>query len=45
MVLEDVVVNLGSGKVRGVIVAQDGRKGDEPKLTLPPGSLTLGKSE
>ena len=45
VVLEDVVVNLGSGKVRGVIVAQDGRKGDEPKLTLPPGSLTLGKSE
>lgn len=43
--IEDVVVNLGSGKVRGVIVAQDGRKGDEPTLTLPPGSLTLGKSE
>lgn len=43
--IEDVVVNLGSGRVRGVIVAQDGRKGDEPKLTLPPGSLTLGKPE
>jgi len=44
--IEDVVVNLGSGKVRGVIVAQDGRKGDEPKLTLAPGSLTtLGKPE
>jgi sporulation protein YlmC with PRC-barrel domain len=37
--LEDVVVNLGSGSVRGVIVAQDGRKGDEPKLTLPLSAL------
>jgi sporulation protein YlmC with PRC-barrel domain len=41
--IEDIVVNLGSGRVRGVIVAQDGRKADEPKLTLPLGSLSLGK--
>ena len=33
--IEDLVVNLGSGRVRGVIVAQDGRRADEPKLTLP----------
>lgn len=37
--IEDLVVNLGSGKVTGVIVAQDGRKGPEDKLTLPPRSL------
>jgi sporulation protein YlmC with PRC-barrel domain len=43
--IEDVVVNLGSGKVRGVVVAQDGRKGDEPKLTLPLGSFSAGKAE
>jgi sporulation protein YlmC with PRC-barrel domain len=38
--IEDVVVNLGSGKVTGVIVAQDGRKGPQDKLTLPPKSLS-----
>ena len=43
--IEDIVVNLGSGKVTGVIVAQDGRKGPEDKLTLPPKSLSLGKAE
>jgi hypothetical protein len=43
--IEDVVVNLGSGKVRGVVVAMDGRKGDEPKLTFPLGSFSLGKAE
>ena len=43
--IEDVMVNLGSGKVTGVVVAQDGRKGPEDKLTLPPGSLPGGKAE
>lgn len=33
--IEDLVVNLGSGKVRGVRFAQNGRKGDEPKWSLP----------
>lgn len=37
--IEDLVINLGSGKVTGVIVAQDGRKGPQDKLTLPPTSL------
>lgn len=37
--IEDLVVNLGSGKVTGVIVAQDGRKGAQDKLVLPPKSL------
>ena len=39
--IEDVVVNLGSGTVRGVILAQDGRKGDEPKLTLPLAAFSI----
>jgi sporulation protein YlmC with PRC-barrel domain len=39
--IEDVVVNLGSGRVRGVIVAQDGRRADEPKRTVPLGSLSI----
>jgi sporulation protein YlmC with PRC-barrel domain len=43
--IEDVMVNLGSGKVTGVVVAQDGRKGPEDKLTLPPRSLLLGKAK
>jgi sporulation protein YlmC with PRC-barrel domain len=43
--IEDVVVNLGSGKVTGVVVAQDGRKGPEDKLTLPPRSLLPGKAK
>ena len=43
--IEDVVVNLGSGKVTGVVVAQDGRKGAEDKLTLPPRSLLFGKAQ
>jgi len=33
--IEDLIVNLGSGKVRGVRFAQNGRKGDEPKQVLP----------
>jgi sporulation protein YlmC with PRC-barrel domain len=37
--LEDLVVNLGSGKVVSAIVAQDGRKGPEDKLVLPPSAL------
>jgi hypothetical protein len=43
--VEDVIVNLGSGKVRGVVVAQDGRKGDEDKLVLPLASLAGGKAK
>jgi sporulation protein YlmC with PRC-barrel domain len=43
--IEDVMVNLGSGKVTGVVVAQDGRKGPEDKLTLPPSSLSAGKAQ
>jgi sporulation protein YlmC with PRC-barrel domain len=39
--IEDVVVNLGSGKVQSVIFAQDGRKGDEPKLALPLTSFSM----
>ena len=39
--IEDVVVNLGNGTVRGVILAQDGRKGDEPKLTLPLAAFSI----
>lgn len=33
--IEDLVVNLGTGKVKEVVFAQDGRKGPEPKQTLP----------
>lgn len=43
--VEDLIVNLGSGKVRGVVVAQDGRKGDEDKLLLPLAALSDGKAE
>jgi len=39
--IEDIVVNLGSGKVRGAVVAQDGRRGDEPKQVLPLSALSL----
>ena len=37
--VEDVLVNLGDGKVRGVVLAQDGRKAAEPKRTVPLESL------
>jgi sporulation protein YlmC with PRC-barrel domain len=43
--VEDVIVNLGSGTVRGVVVAQDGRKGDENKLVLPLASLSGAKGK
>jgi sporulation protein YlmC with PRC-barrel domain len=43
--IEDIMVNLGSGKVTGVVVAQDGRKGPQDKLTLPPGSLAPGQAK
>jgi len=33
--IEDLVVDLRTGKVRSVIFAQNGRKGDEPKQVLP----------
>lgn len=33
--IEDLVVNLGTGKVKEVVFAQDGRKGPEPKQMLP----------
>jgi len=33
--IEDLVVNLGTGRVKEVVLAQDGRKGPEPKQTLP----------
>ena len=33
--IEDLIVNLGTGKVRSVRFAQNGRKGDEPKWSLP----------
>ncbi len=33
--IEDLVVNLGTGKVKEVVFAQDGRKGPERKQTLP----------
>jgi sporulation protein YlmC with PRC-barrel domain len=43
--IEDVIVNLGSGKVRGVVLAQDGRKGPEPKQTLPLDSFSVAGDE
>ena len=39
--IEDVIVNLGNAKVRGVVFAQDGRKGDEPKQTIPLAELSF----
>lgn len=41
--IEDVVINLGSGRLEQVILAQDGRKGDEPKQMLPPRALSVEK--
>jgi sporulation protein YlmC with PRC-barrel domain len=39
--IEDVIVNLDRGEVRGVVLAQDGRKADEPKLTVPLTALSV----
>lgn len=39
--IEDVIVNLDSGKVRGAVLAQGGRKGPEPKQTLPLASFEV----
>lgn len=33
--IEDLIVNLGTGKVKEVVLAQNGRKGPEPKEMLP----------
>ena len=41
--IEDVVINLGNGKLEQVILAQDGRKGDEPKQMLPPRASSVEK--
>jgi sporulation protein YlmC with PRC-barrel domain len=39
--IEDLVVNLGSGRVKDVVFAQDGRKGPEPKMFLPLSAFSL----
>lgn len=39
--IEDVVINLGNGRLEQVILAQDGRKGDEPKRALPPRAFSV----
>jgi sporulation protein YlmC with PRC-barrel domain len=33
--IEDLILNLGTGKVKEVVLAQNGRKGPEPKEMLP----------
>lgn len=39
--IEDLVVNLGTGRVKEVVFAQDGRKGPEPKQVLPLSAFLL----
>jgi sporulation protein YlmC with PRC-barrel domain len=39
--IEDLVVNLGTGRVKEVVLAQDGRKGPEPKQVLPLSAFLL----
>jgi sporulation protein YlmC with PRC-barrel domain len=39
--IEDLVVNLGSGRVKEVVLAQNGRKGPEPKEMLPLSAFSI----
>lgn len=39
--IEDLMVHLGSGRIEHVIFARDGRKGAEPKATLPLAAFSI----
>lgn len=39
--IEDLVVNLGTGRIKHVFFAQDGRKGPEPKQALPLSAFSI----
>ncbi len=41
--IEDLVVNLGTGRVERVWLAQDGRKADEDKRSLPLSALSISE--
>jgi sporulation protein YlmC with PRC-barrel domain len=41
--IEDLVVNLGSGKIEQVILAPDGRKGPEDKRALPLSAFSVSE--
>ena len=42
--IEDLVVNLGTGRVKEVVFAQNGRKGPEPKEMLPLSAFAIPPS-